>query len=186
MARAVKSRTPGTGRWWTRSRGLPAGVYDSYRASLAGGNARPPRILAWAYTPDGVCIGSEARLSYGDGTQWTHLGWHEIERGGWNSETSRLRWIQYGNRQGFVELTEPGRVPELFRERVAASILLEKFVPVRGRAGLTIVGRRDLGHPEAAIVWHTALGRGLSWDTEGVQEVADTALAQVRADYDIR
>ena len=173
-------------RWWSRARGLPEEVYRSYLASLEvpteGG---PPRILAWGRTPDGYCIGAPAHLSYGNTGGWSLVGWHEIERGGWNADTSRLRWTRYTGVRDLVELTEPGRLPELFRERVAASIVLEKVVPVHGGRGVTITGRRDLGNPESAIVWHTRLGTGLSWDGEGVESIVDQALAEVRTEYDI-
>jgi hypothetical protein len=142
-----------------------------------------PRILAWARTPEGCCIGSTSQLSYWSTERWTHIGWHEIERGGWNVETSRLRWTLYDGRQGFVELSEAGRLPELFRERVAASIVLEKLVPVGGGRGMTIAGRRDLGRPDQPVVWHTTLQRGLSWDDKEVEAIADAALEQVRSEY---
>ncbi len=186
MVKRPRSALPGAGRWWSRTRGLPREVHEAFVASLDLPSSSPaPRILARAETPDGVCIGGPALLSYGNTAHWTHVGWHQIERGGWNVETARLRWTLYGGQQGFVELSQPGRLPELFRERVAASIVLEKFVPLQGGRGVTIVGRRDLGKSDAPIIWHTTLGRGLSWDADGVQEVADTALAQVQAEYDI-
>lgn len=186
MARARKTGTPpGAGRWWSRSRGLPEGLYAAFVTSLAPvTGTRPPRVLAWAHISEGVCIGTPSHLSYGNTTHWSHVGWHEIERGGWNAETAKLRWTDYDHHQGFVELSDPARLPELFRERVAASIVLEKFVPVLA-SGVTIVGRRELGSPEAPIIWHTTLGRGLSWDTDGVQSAVDKALAQSQAEYDI-
>ena len=53
------------------------------------------RILAWARTSAGFCIASPATLSYGDEQGWEHVGWHEIERGGWNAELQKLTWVQY-------------------------------------------------------------------------------------------
>jgi hypothetical protein len=113
------------------------------------------------------------------------VGWHEIEQGGWDAATLRLTWSSYGGKSGAVELTEPGRLPELFRERVAASIVVEQFVLFRGSRGFTVSGRRDLAEPTAAIRWHTTLAQGLSWQTEGVEEATEAALARVRAEYDI-
>lgn len=145
---------------------------------------------------------------------WVHLGWHEIERGGWDEESGRLVWSRYPDRDrgprapgdggaaagadsaaavdgsaadvdGGVVLTEPGRVPEVFRERVAASIVLEKFVPIRNGRGVLISGRRDLAEGEVSIAWNSRLQRGLTWQTEGVRAAADAAIAQVRTEYDM-
>ena len=77
--------------WWSRSRGLPRTVYDSWKILAAWRKPdRPARILGWARTPAGFCIASPATFSYGDEQGWKHLGWHEIERGGWNAELSKL------------------------------------------------------------------------------------------------
>lgn len=169
--------------WWSRSRGVPAPAYQTWAASLRAQRGDPPRILAWTATADGFCIGSAGALSYGDQAAWTHLGWHEIERGGWDAETHRLSWQRYEGEPGFVELGVPGRLPELFRERVAASIALEKFVPLTGERGVVITARRDLG-AGADIAWHATLTRGLSWQTRGVTETVEAVLAEVRTEYD--
>lgn len=171
--------------WWTKRRGIPQETYDSWTVSLAARPDRQSRVLAWATTSDGFAIASPAVLSYGDVDGWTHLGWHEIERGGWEADPGRLTWSRYGGEQGSVELTEPGRLPEVFRERVAASIVLEKFVPILNNRGVLISGRRDLAEGDVEITWNSALGRGLTWQTEGVQAAVDHAISQVRTEYDM-
>src|SRR5215210_7843215 len=105
--------------WWSRSRGLPREAYAAWQASLAQTPGRPVRILAWAKGPGGFVVGSPAALSLSVDETWTHLGWHEIERGGWNSETSTLSWTLHGGRCGSAMLDQPGRLPELFRERIS-------------------------------------------------------------------
>lgn len=153
---------------------------------MASVPSRPRRILAWGEAVDGYAVGSAAVLSVGaesdDG--WRHVGWHEIEHGGWNAETRKLSWAQYGGRRGTVELTESGRMPELFRERVAASIVVERFVPITGDRGVVVNGRRDLAARTPTISWHATLGRGLTWRTPGLQETVDAATAELRAEYD--
>lgn len=140
-------------------------------------------------TPTGVCVGSVGYLSFDDGGRWTNVGWHEIESGTWNAENSSLQWRIHATdsttgRRGSVRLTVPGRLPELFRERVAASIVVEQFVPVSGDRGITVSGRRNLAHPSMALAWHATLGRGITWTTPGARQVADEALAELRREYD--
>lgn len=175
--------------WWSRSRGLPRGIYDSWRSSLATQPGQTARILAWATTSTGFCIASPATLSYGDEEGWKHVGWHDIERGAWNSELRKLTWALHAtpgkpSPRGSLELVEPGRFPELFRERILATIAIEKFIPLVGERGVTISARRDLGG-SGAIAWHSTLTRGLSWQTAGVRTAVDQAMEQVRTEYDV-
>jgi hypothetical protein len=171
-------------RWWSKTRGLPATAFDSWLASMRAVPERPTRVLAWAESVEGFVIGSAAVLSHGGDGGWLHVGWHEIERGGWNAETRKLSWTQYGGRRGSLELTGAGRLPELFRERVAASIVVERFVPIVGDRGVVVNGRRDLAATSPAVSWHATLGRGLTWRTPGLEETVDRAMAELRAEYD--
>lgn len=170
-------------RWWTKTRGLPQEVYESWASALRAQPGRQVRVLAWAKTLDGYCVGSPSALSFGDGTGWSHIGWHQIETGGWDADTGRLSWSLYGGDRDFMELSEVGRLPELFRERVSASIVLEKFIPIHNRRGVLISGRRDLADPDAPITWHSTLRGGLTWETEGVKAATDRAIVQVRTEY---
>jgi hypothetical protein len=185
----VGNNERGRSGWWSRSRGLPSAVYDSWMASLTAQPGRATRILAWAGTPIGFGIASSAVFSYGNQEAWEHIGWHEIERGGWNAELRRLSWVLYAApgiaaTRGSLELTEPGRIPELFRERISASIAVEKFVPLSGERGVIITARRDFGR-RGAVSWHGTLTRGLSWQTDGVPAAVDQAMEQVKAEYDL-
>ena len=180
------------------SRGLPRDEYDAWRASLAAHPAAPVRILAWARSDSGLVVGSPALLSVlddaaptdgdaddvvrGELPGWRHVAWHLVEHGGWNAESRSLSWTLYGGRRGRVGLSEPGRLPELFRERVAATIVVERFVPIRGERGVTITARRDLGEG-GGLSWHSSLTRGLTWSTEGVAEEAARATAELQSEY---
>jgi hypothetical protein len=120
---------------------------------------RSARILAWGRMPDGYCIGSPALLSYGSDDGWQQVGWHEIQRGGWNAERGELSWTEVAQpgqiaRRRTIPLTEPGRLPELFRERVAATIAVERFVPIAGEHGVIVTARRDLSQ-DGSISWHS-------------------------------
>jgi len=190
------------------SRGLPPEAYDAWRASLAAHPEAPARILAWARSDGGLVVGSPALLSVLDdapragaeddddgadhggadrmaadeGSGWRHVPWHLVEHGGWNAESRSLSWTLYGGRRGRVGLSEPGRLPELFRERVAATIVVERFVPIRGERGVTITARRDLGEG-GGLSWHSSLTRGLTWSAEGVEEEAARATAELQSEY---
>ena len=157
-------------------------MHESWRSEVVAQPGVPARILAWARADPGYCIGSPALLSVGDLDGWRHVGWHRVEHGGWNAENRTLSWTEYGGRRGRVTLSEPGRLPELFRERVAASIAVEQFVPVSGERGVTVTARRELTR-DGGLSWHSTLTRGLTWSTEGVAETAEQAMTALRAEY---
>ncbi|MGI8457171.1 MAG: hypothetical protein ACR2LI_03540 [Propionibacteriaceae bacterium] len=169
-----------------RVAGLAPAVLSSWRDSLAlasGGAAA--RVLAWAPSGADVALGSPGYLSVGGPLGWTHVGWHTIERGGWNVENGQLQWRTYAGGRGSVQLTPPRRLPELFRERVSASLVVEQVTPFRGSRGIIVSGRRDLGDDTAPLAWHATLSRGLTWSTDGVEDAAEAALIRLRAEYDI-
>jgi hypothetical protein len=66
------------------------------------------------------------------------------------------------------------------RERVTASIVLQRRVPVDSKLGLTVIGRRSpVGGP---VSWMHSYDAGLDPDDPVVGLVADQALAQARAE----
>ena len=77
-------------------------------------------------------------------------------------------------------MAEPALLLELLRARVTASIVLQRRVPVRGRLGLTVIGRRSpAGGP---VSWMHAYDAGLDPDDPEVVAVADLALLQARSE----
>jgi hypothetical protein len=168
---------------------VPPDAYASWRQSLSATPGRQPRLLAWTTTAEGgLVLLSPAALPVLADDVWRHVGWNEVERGGWNVETGQLRWQTYAGQRGAVALTEPALVPVVFRERVAASIVFERFVPlaVGSDRGVVINGRRDLADGTSSIGWHATLTRGVTWRTPGVRELADAAVAALRHEYDER
>ncbi len=85
------------------------------------------------------------------------LPWEQLEAADWDSETSELRVSEVGS-WGAVRpehrfaIEEPGRLLELVRERVTASVLLQRHVPINGRRGVRVIARRAPGVP-SEISW---------------------------------
>ena len=75
------------------------------------------------------------------------LPWEQVEAADWDSDAELFRLSEVGSwgeqrREHAFALGEPGRFLELVRERVTASLVLQRHVPVRGDAGLRVIGRR--------------------------------------------
>ena len=111
--------------------------------------------------------------------------WEEVEDAAWDQEARRLRVTgvgAYGEpRPSYAfEMEDPALLLQLVRERVTASIVLQRRVPVRGKLGLTVIGRRSpVGGP---VAWMHAYDPGLDPDDPEVVAVADLALAQAQAE----
>ena len=163
-----------------RGGGVPPEVLS--RASLPRGE----KVLAHAVSTDGTwLLGTRARLVLLLGDEVVELPWEQVEDAAWNMDESRLRITGIGTygepRPSYsLDMADPALLLQLLRERVTASIVLQRRVPVRGELGLTVIGRRSpVGGP---VAWMHAYDRGLDPDDPVVVAVADLALAQAQAE----
>jgi len=163
-----------------RSGGVPAEVLS--RAELPRGE----KALAWAQSVDGTwLLGTRRSLVLVPLSGVEHLAWEEVEDANWDQEARRLRVTgvgSYGEPRPSYAFTmeDPALLLQLIRERVTASIVLQRRVPVRDRLGLSVIGRRSpVGGP---VTWMHAYDRGLDPDDPEVVAVADLALAQAQAE----
>ena len=166
-----------------RASPVPAGVLAV--ADLPRGEP----VLASAVAADGTwLLGTRRRLvlvGAGGDSPVTALPWEEVEDAAWDREASRLRVTAIGayaapRPSWSFDLEEPERLLQLVRERVTASVVLQRRVPVREGLGLTVIGRRNpAGGP---VAWMHSYDAGLEPEDPEVVVVADLALAQARAE----
>lgn len=160
--------------------GLPVADYRSLTDALG----HRVRVLAWAAGAEGPVVGLADTLAVRGPDAWRFVGWHEITSGGWDAETGRLRWRQSDGVRDAIELADPGSLPDLFRERVEASIVVQERLELsRGRAAM-IVARRRLGTGPAATLDWAITRHGGTFDADHVER-ADAELARLRAEYDL-
>ena len=158
------------------------------REVLDAGVAPGEGVLAAARSDEGTwLIGTRERVSTvppetaGDGLR---LRWEEVQRADWDRDTSTLRIEavrDYGERVATwsFRLDEPGGFVPLVRERVSASILLQRRVPVVGRRGFTVVARRPpTGTGE--LTWSFEFDPGISPEDPVVAAATDLALGEAK------
>ncbi len=143
-------------------------------------------MLAWTTASTGEVLAGTREALYLDGHR---LPWEEIEAADWDRETEAFRVAEVGSwGQARVEhrfaITEPGRLLELVRERVTASVLLVRHVPVEGRRGLRVVARRS-PTGERGVRWFYEYDEGVDPDDPEVREKAESALVEARADVGV-
>jgi hypothetical protein len=118
------------------------------------------------------------------------VGWEKIERASWDSDASVLTIFEttdFGTplRATELKVDDPRRFGQLLRERVDASIVVQRHVPLAGKRGVRIVGRRNPATPDAAVTWNFVLDKGLEPEQPGVLDAAEAALKQVRDEFGI-
>ena len=116
---------------------------------------------------------------HGNESAWRHVGWHEIEHGGWNSETHKPAGPRTRARE-FIELAEPVECRNSFVSGVGQHCR-RTLRADRGGAGVTVSGPAGISLDTSAVItWHQTLGRGLSWNSGEVRTVADAAWPSCR------
>lgn len=92
--------------------------------------------------------------------------WLEVDAGSWDPESGALSvtWVGVGRAMQwrFLERTGPGRVPETFRERVSASIVLQEHPDLGDGRSARVVIREELRTRE--LTEQVLLGRRASLD----------------------
>ena len=151
------------------------------------------RPLAHAETVDGTwLVGTrDALVVVSDpdapGAVATRIPWQQVEGADWDREGSRLRVTEVGRfgepRPSYVFTlpdTEPAGLLQLIRERVTASVVLQRGELVSGKRGLKVIGRRAPGG--GPITWMHEYDEGVDPDDPEVSLAAADLLRRARED----
>jgi hypothetical protein len=144
-------------------------------------------VLAWAESSSGVVVAGTRDALYfatADTGVQTRLPWEQVEAADWDRDTSRLRVSEVGSWgeervEHDLTLEEPGQVLELVRERVTASVVLQRHVSLRGRRGLRVIARRA-PRGDQPLTWLYEYDEGIDPDDPAVRAAAEAALAAAR------
>jgi len=151
------------------------------------------RLLAWAGVEGGAAAGTRDALylqvtmpdlSSAAPAETIRIPWEQVQAADWDPDASTLRVAEvghWGEPRPVHTLTvrEPGRLLELVRERVTASILLQRHVSVSARRGVRVIARRAPSGA-APVTWIFEYDEGVDPDDPAVRLVADAALANAR------
>ena len=141
------------------------------------------RVLAWTEATTGEVLAGTREALYLGGTR---LAWEDVEAADWDRETEVFRVIEVGTwgevrgEHRFV-IGEPRRLLELVRERVTASVLLVRHVPIEGRRGLRVIARRSPAG-DRGVRWLYEYDAGIDPGDPVVRLAAENALADARSE----
>ncbi|WP_113704948.1 hypothetical protein [Nonomuraea lactucae] len=148
-------------------RRLPAGV----RKSLI--TERGERVLTFSASDGGYVVATNLALFLSDGTR---VPYETIDKATWDEEGLRL--ITTDGERRRERLPEPRLLPETVRERVNATIVVNKHVTLPGRGGVRLVARRRPGGE--MLGWTLVFDDGLDPEDPGLRALAEQALEGVR------
>jgi hypothetical protein len=164
------------GKLFGRSLDVPAEVLG--RLSLRRGE----KVLAAARAKDGSWLlgTGDALLILGPSGSTNRIPWEQTERADWASDQDMLRVSEVGQfglqRPEYAfEIDDPGQLLQLVRERVTASVVLQRRVVVSGKAGLFVVARRP-PRGTGEITWAYEFDRGVDPEDPAVMEAAERGL----------
>lgn len=117
----------------------------------------------------------------------TRIPWERVEGADWNRDESLLRVTEVGEygqpRPSYVfrlPETEPALLLQLIRERVTASVVLQRGRLIAGKRGLKVIGRRSpAGGP---ISWMHEYDPGIDPDDPDVAAAAEALLREALTD----
>jgi hypothetical protein len=137
------------------------------------------RVIAIGRSPDGAwVVATGLALVSADGrTPWTdvaHAQWYDEEA------VLAIEQVSGAGAARRIHLTEPGRVPETVYERVMASIVLSRRVPLSTGGSVRIVARR--ADQTSDTVWQVVPEPGTDLTAPGAREAADAAVAALAAE----
>ncbi|MEV1240032.1 hypothetical protein ACIBO2_53025 [Nonomuraea sp. NPDC050022] len=131
------------------------------------------RVLTFAATGDGHVVATNLALHLPGGLR---VPYETIDRAAWDEEG--LNILTMSGERHRVELPEPRLLPETVRERVNATIVVNKHVDLPGRGGVRLVARRPPGGE--VLGWTLVFDDGLDPNDPGVRAQAEQALEGVR------
>jgi hypothetical protein len=156
--------------------GAPAEVVA--RAGLGRGE----RVLASTVARDGSwLLGTRSALVVvpAAGPAQT-IAWQQVESADWDRDAERLRVVEVGA-YGEVRpvhvfgVEEPGLLLPMVRERVTASVVLQRRVVVSGKRGLMVIARRPPAG-DGETTWAYEFDAGVDPSDPAVMAAAEAGL----------
>jgi hypothetical protein len=144
-------------------------------------------VLASAPGDMGIVIATDRRLFVPQPGGHRGIGWESIDRATWDGDGELLTITETAPlgtppRQHRLRIEDAGRLLDVVRELVTASVVISRYVPIDGEHGVRITGRRQPGR--TGLRWVVAVDRGLSMDAQDVRDEIEAAVTAVRAEVE--
>src|SRR5690606_7411574 len=157
---------------WLRRHALPSEIRA--RLDLAPGE----RIIAHAWTENGTAVvATTAALHLPEGRR---IPWERIDQARWDD--TGLVLTTEDEPEEVTPLPRPGRLAQAVYERVTATIVVSRHVPllsdVEGAPGVRFIARRAPGSTD--ITWQLRYDEGVDPESPEIRQRTQRALARLR------
>lgn len=141
------------------------------------------RVLAWGQTAgDGWLVATKQRLICSD--SGLDVMWPQVLGASWDPPVLEVKlWRPASAATEAITLLDAGVLPQVVRERIEASLVIQQHVVISGGKGARFLARRDPVTDE--VTWQTVLDPGLKADDPRVRERIDEALVTLRDAYGV-
>lgn len=166
----------------------PSELAEAVRAAATADGLSHDGILAAVEVKGGWAAGSRSAVYLPGDAGLRRVPWERVERAEWNADDSALHvWetASFGTPMTRTDLVvdDPGRFGQLVRERINASVLVQRHVPLSGKRGVRVVGRRNPAAAQPEVTWNLVLDDGLDPGQPGVLDRAEEAMKRVRDEF---
>jgi hypothetical protein len=139
------------------------------------------RVLEWVDDGEGrAIVASDSALHLQRvPPNYARIGWDEIEHAEYSAGVLTITLTpQQGSATLRLPVGDELYLPVVVRDRVTASVVVDRFEPLKGEAGVRIVGRRSR---DGSITWRADLDPELETDPAACA-AAETVLTEVRSE----
>ena len=147
------------------------------------GRVAGERVLAWLVSGTSSMVATPTSLVLPEGNDLARVPWDLVLRAQWVEQAVDLTVQERaGGRPVVLHVPVTGAVDTMagvVRERVNASIAVQRHVTLAGDKGARVVARRVPGQTE--LRWTVVFDSGLDPADPALRARADTALAELRA-----
>jgi hypothetical protein len=142
------------------------------------------RVLAGCVASSGTVVAGTRDALYLSGESLVRIPWEQVEKADWDKESEILTVSEVGTWGAArpvhaFTLRDPGRLLELLRERVTASVVLQRHIPVRGDRGVFVIARRA-PRGDQPLTWVYEFQEGIDPDDPEVRRLAEIGLARAQ------
>lgn len=109
------------------------------------------------------------------------IGWEHIDHATWRDDRLLVRQLAGDRgeaRELRLRLSEPRTLPQAVRERITATIVVNRYFRLIDERGMRIIGRRRPGSD--AIAWTFVFDSGLDPDDPELRATAEQLLQDLR------
>ena len=157
------------------------GLFSKVPAEVSALVSEHERVLVWsALNPAGWLVATDESLHTTEPS--IDARWVQVLGASWDDPVLEVRLLADGEVVSLqVEPVDARSVPQVVRERIEQSLMVEKHVPLSGSLGVRFLARRDPQNVD--VFWQRLPDPGIDLSDPGLAAAADRAEAELRQVY---